>query len=86
MLRFLHFLNFSETKLPPVSDIMFFGDPYSAKIISHNSIRLSTDRHSVILTTRNLLWFSTRQRYLLLLREDISDLMTSSALPGSSLE
>ena len=48
-------LNLSEMKLPPESDIIFFGSPYSAKIILHVSIRLSPDKFSVFLMMGNLL-------------------------------
>ena len=45
MFRILHnCLNISETKLLPVSDIIFFGKPYSEKIILHAYIKLSTER------------------------------------------
>ena len=40
-------LNLSEMKLPPESDIIFFGSPYSAKITLHDSIRSSADKSSV---------------------------------------
>ena len=36
-------LNLSEMKLPPESDIIFFGILYSAKITLHVYIRLSPD-------------------------------------------
>ena len=39
-------LNLSQTKLPPASDIIFFGKPYSENIILHASIKLSADRSS----------------------------------------
>ena len=51
-----NYVNLSETKLPPVSDIIFLGKLYSKKIILHVSIKLSADRSSVFLTTGNLLW------------------------------
>ena len=35
-----HSLNFPETKLPPVSDIIILGNPYSAKKTLHVSIKL----------------------------------------------
>ena len=41
MFRFLqNSLNFSEIKLLPQSDIIFLGNPYSAKIILHSKIKL----------------------------------------------
>ena len=39
-------LNLSETKLLPESEIIFFGCPYSAKIILHINIRLSADNNN----------------------------------------
>ena len=50
------FLNLSEMKLPPQSDIIFFGMPYSAKMILHANIRLPADRSSVFMMIENLLW------------------------------
>ena len=47
MFRLLHnVLNFSEIKWSPKSDIIFFGNPNSAKIILYVSIRLSADKSS----------------------------------------
>ena len=48
-------LNLSETKLPPESDIIFFGNLYSTKIILNVSMKLSADKSSVFLMTGNLL-------------------------------
>ena len=42
-------LNLSESKLPPASDIIFLGKPYSEKIILHASIKLFVERSSVFL-------------------------------------
>ena len=47
-------LNLSETKLPPESDIIFVGNPYSATIILHVSTKLSADKSSVFLITEKL--------------------------------
>ena len=44
-------VNLSETKLLPMSDIMFLDKPYSETIILHASIRLSADRSAVFLMT-----------------------------------
>ena len=49
-------LNLSEIKLPPESDIIFFGKMYSEKTILHVSIKLSADKSSIFLMTGNLLW------------------------------
>ena len=40
-------LNLSEIKLPLASNIIFFGKPYSEKIILQTSIRHSADRSSI---------------------------------------
>ena len=40
-------------KLPPESDIIFFGSPYSAKITLYISIRLSADKSSVFFDDGN---------------------------------
>ena len=49
-------MNFSETKLPPTSDIIFLGSPHFEKMILHASIRLSTYKLSVFLVAGNVLW------------------------------
>ena len=46
--------NLSETKLPPKSDIIFFGKPYSAKIILHVIMRLSADESFILIDDREL--------------------------------
>ena len=48
-------LNLSGAKLPPESDIIFFGSANYAKIILHVSIRLSADKYSIFLMTEILL-------------------------------
>ena len=47
--------NLSEIKLPPESDIIFFGKMYSEKTMLHVIIRLSADKSSVFFMTRHLL-------------------------------
>ena len=42
-------LTLPKIKLPPVSDIIFFGKPYSDKIIVHATTKLSADRSSAFL-------------------------------------
>ena len=59
-------LNLSEIKLPPASDINFFGKPYSEKLILCVGIGLSAGRSSVFLMTGNLLGKSKIQRQYLL--------------------
>ena len=55
MFRFLQNLfNLSEIKLPPASDIIFMGKPYSEKIILNANIRLSSDRSSVFFDDKEL--------------------------------
>ena len=54
-LGFAEHFNLSEMKLPPESDIYFFGNPYSTKITLHVNIRLSVDKSSNLLVTGNLL-------------------------------
>ena len=50
MFSFLqNFSNFSDMKLPPVSDIIFLGRPCSEKLILHASIRMSGARSSIFL-------------------------------------
>ena len=57
MFRFMQkFLNFSEMKLLPESDIIVLGIPYSEKIISPVNIRLPAERSLVVLMMGNLLW------------------------------
>ena len=49
-------MNLSEINLPPTSDSIFFGKPYSEKkMILHASVRLSADRPSIFLMTGKLL-------------------------------
>ena len=56
MFRLLqNILNLSEMKLLAESDVIFYGSPYSAKIILHVSSRLSADMPSVFLMMGNLL-------------------------------
>ena len=50
-------LNLSEIKLPPNSNIISFGKPYSEKkMILHVSIKLSADTFSIFLMTGNFQW------------------------------
>ena len=49
------YLNLSEIKLSPASDIIFFGNPNSKKITLHASIKLSVDMSSAFFTIGNLL-------------------------------
>ena len=50
MLRLLqNILNFSDTKLPPASDITLLGIPYYAVTILNVDIRLSADKLSIFL-------------------------------------
>ena len=45
MFRFLqNFFNFLETKLPPASDIILLGNPYSSKMTLHTIIKLSANK------------------------------------------
>ena len=48
------YLNLSEIKLPPASDI-FYDNPNSEKITLHASIKLSADMSFAIFTIENLL-------------------------------
>ena len=50
MFKFLqNFLNFSQSKLPPASDVNFLGNLYSEKMTQHASIKPSTNKCAVFL-------------------------------------
>ena len=48
-------LMFSDTKLVPVSDIIFLGSPYSVKLILQHEIGLFADHFTVYCTIGDLL-------------------------------
>ena len=50
------FLNFSEIKLPPASDITLLGMSYSDKTTLNADIKLSADSPFIFFTNWDLLW------------------------------
>ena len=75
--------DFSETKLPPASDIIFFANQYFAKILLYNDIGLSAfcpfdyQEFAMIICKAKIFAF---------IKGEISSLMTIHSLPGISRE